>query len=86
MTTKDTPKKSAKKPKPFADQVLAKLGKKPQTTAALAVKLGLAVDAEGKPTTYAKAKVSDALRKLIAEGKAANVGQHKRDAAYVKVA
>lgn len=76
MTKQIIPKPKGKQPKPFIDQVYALLGKRPQSSTALAVKLKL-VDAEGNATNYGKAKVREAIKQLIADRKAVQEGKFK---------
>lgn len=68
--------KAGKQPKPFIDQVLAALGKKPQSSGDIAKKLKL-VDAEGNATNYGKSKVRTFVKQLIDAGKAEQDGAYK---------
>ena len=77
MTTETkTPKTKGKKPAPFADQVLKAIGKRPLSTAEIAVKLKL-VDENGKATNYGKSKTLAAIKQLITAEKVVQEGAFK---------
>lgn len=73
---KKKPGKRAKASKPFTDKVLAKLGKKPQSTSEIAKKLKL-VDDHGEPTNYGKIKVRTACKQLIEAGHAVQESSYR---------